>query len=137
MKKIDDGHEGFREKARDLRLEPSIRVWDRLESRLDQDIGKVRSSVVKLWIGVAASLLVVLASVYYLNRSQPSTTFANLEELQDITHRPSFAVYHQVSDVNAAYKQGNWQQIKEGSNKKLRQGGDLKMLDFSAQGDTL
>ena len=136
MKKID-GNEGFRERVRHLRLEPSMRVWDRLESRLDQDKGKVKSSVVKLWMGVAASLLVVLASVFYLSRSQPTTTFANLEELQDITHRPSFAVYHQVSDVNAAYKEGNWQQINEGSNKRLKQGGELKMLDFSEQGDTL
>jgi len=136
MKKLD-GKEGFRERARHLRLEPSMRVWDRLESRLDQDKGKVKSSVVKLWMGVAASLFLVLASVFYLSRSQPPTTFANLEELQDVTHRPSFAVYHQVSDVNAAYKQGNWQQINEGSNKRLKQGGELKMLDFSAQGDTL
>ena len=136
MKKIDE-YGQFRKQAKNLRIEPSDRVWDRLESRLEQDRGKVEFSVVKLWIAIAASMLVLLASIFYLFTSQPTATFANLEELQDVTARPSFAVYHQVNDVNAAYQQGNWQQINEGSNQRLKQYRGLKMLESTAQGDTL
>ncbi|NND06813.1 MAG: hypothetical protein HKN87_10580 [Saprospiraceae bacterium] len=136
MKKIDV-YSQFRKQARDLRIEPTDRVWDRLESRLEQDKGKVKFSVVKLWIAIAASMLVLLTSIFYLFTSEPTATFANLEELQDVTARPSFAVYHQVNDVNAAYQRGNWQQINEGSNPRLKQHRGLKILESAAQGDTL
>ncbi len=128
-------YDQMRRQSQDLSLSPSERVWDRLENRLDQDKGKVKLTVVKWWLATAASLAVIITGAFYLNSMASSTL--QLLELDDTSPKPSFAAYHHASDINAAYENGNWQQIKEGSHRKLKNTGSLRSSIYHVKEDTL
>ncbi len=118
----------WQEKANAMRMEPSSRVWERLEKRLDQDRGKVRISVLKRWTAIAATMAILLTSValiwQFKGYHEQQITF--LEELEDSAPTPSFAVYRQAGDINAAYARGSWKQINEGSKEQLETGQPLQ-----------
>ncbi len=99
--------------ANHLRVEPSPRVWHRLEGKLDQDKGKVEVQVVRRWLAVAASVVLATAVAYWTVSSY-HYDLVQTEELRLETPQPSFAVYTQVGDLNAQYATQSWKRINEG-----------------------
>ncbi len=109
----------WREKAKSVKVTPSERVWDRLESRLDQDEGKVPRQQISRWVGVAASLLLLCgASLYFFSAPKPQAeTVVKTLELEEL--RPAFAAYRYVNDLKSVYQDKNWPQIIEGQHRPL------------------
>ena len=113
-------YENIRNRISEERDMPSGRVWDRLESRLDQDKGKVSLKYMYRWMGIAASILLVLAIYSNIQTAnQPSSHIQVVEEIKPAAPLAAFAVYEHASDINAVYSQSNWQSIKEGTKKSL------------------
>ena len=109
----------LREKADELRITPTDRVWHRLERRLDQDQGKIKLSTIRRWLAVAASILVV-AIAYFLTDPIPEKSRKMvLVELESLP-RASFASYQYANQVNAIYERDSWKQISEGTKSKLK-----------------
>ena len=109
----------WREKAKSLKVTPSERVWDRLESRLDQDEGKIPHQLISRWVGVAATFLVLLgASLYFFSTPKPhAETVVKTHDLEEL--RPAFAAYRYVNDLKSVYQDKTWPQINEGQHRPL------------------
>ena len=105
----------FKQGAENLRLQPSERVWNRLEKRLDQDKGKIRISIIKKWTAIAASfaLIITVISIY----SGPKETLVDIEEL-NTSAQTSFARYAQAVALNNVYAKSDWRNISEGEYKR-------------------
>jgi len=109
----------LQERINSVTIDPSERVWNRLEQRLDQDKGKVTSTTIKYWGTVAAAILFLIASFSIL-------FFSSYEDRQlaqiDLQPLPtaSFASYQDAGKVNEIYSQHEWRQIEEGTKKRLK-----------------
>lgn len=112
--------QNIRDRISHERENPSGRVWDRLESRLDQDKGKVSIRAMYRWVGIAACVLILVAIGSNIqNDSQPVPNLTMVEEIRPAAPLAAFAVYEHASDINAVYSQNNWKGIKEGTKKSL------------------
>lgn len=112
--------QNIRDRISNERENPSSRVWDRLESRLDQDKGKVSIRAMYRWVGIAACVLILVAIGSNIQtESQPVPNLTMVEEIQPAAPLAAFAVYEHASDINAVYSQSNWKGIKEGTKKSL------------------
>ena len=136
MKAKDNPMKAWQREAEGLRLSPSVRVWERLENRLDQDKGKVSIRHLRKWLTLAASVIVLIAAGFLINQGlQPVMTV--VEELEGNTSQPYMAVYRHASDIKAAYADGNWVHIKEGSREKLKTSRLHAPVDYVPREDTL
>jgi hypothetical protein len=106
----------IKDKSNQLRIQPSERVWHRLESRLDQDKGKVRISALRKWIGMAASIGLLFLVIFTISK-KPNDALANVQELQSKPNA-SFALYTQAVTLNDVYSNSSWQKIPEGNYRK-------------------
>ncbi len=112
--------QNIRDRISNERERPSNRVWDRLESRLDQDKGKISLRSMYRWVGIAACVLILVAIGSNLQtESQPVPNLTMVEEIKPAAPLAAFAVYEHASDINAVYSQNNWKGIKEGTKKSL------------------
>lgn len=113
-------YQNIRDRISHERENPAGRVWDRLESRLDQDKGKVSIRSMYRWVGIAACVLILVAigsNIQTESQSVPNLTM--VEEIRPAAPLAAFAVYEHASDINAVYSQNNWKEIKEGTKKSL------------------
>jgi len=116
---MEDKSKILRDQVDLLKVDPSDRVWNRLEQRLDQDKGKVKAATLRYWGAVAAAiLLLITASTLMIFSSGPNNQLAQIE-LQPLPIA-SFASYQHVGRVNEIYSQHEWRVIEEGTKKRLR-----------------
>ena len=109
----------FKQKSDQLRVDPSERVWNRLEKRLDQDRDKVKISTFRKWMAFAASLLLLVTMLFLPNRTtQSSNDWATV----DLEQPPeaSFAAYQNAGEFNVIYDQMGWKGFSEGSKRRLK-----------------
>jgi len=122
----------WREAANNLRVQPTDQIWNRLENRLDQDYGKVPVKVVRKWIGVAASLLILVMAGFHLLVPTPSVPdMLVIQELEEPSLQVTFAAYRYVSDINGYYQSEGWKQISEGMHKPIVVSPQVKVLNQS------
>ena len=115
--------------AKDLRVQPSDQVWNRLENRLDQDHGKIKVQVVKKWMGIAATVLIlVVAGIFTLISPPKVSDMLVIQELEEPTIKATFAAYRYVSDINGYYQSEGWKQIREGMHKPIVANAKAKEL---------
>lgn len=110
--------QSFRERAQDLRIEPSERVWNRLEKRLDQDRDKIKISTFHKWMAIAAGIVLIISvfSLITIERSlKPQFVIEDLEPLPNA----SFASYQYASQLNEIYERGTWVNFSEGNRKRF------------------
>ncbi len=117
---IDNQRQNLHEKAKNLRVEPSDRIWNRLEKRLDQDAGKMKVSTFRRWMAIAASVLLIV-SILFLSKISPADHSGGLV-IVDLEPMPaaSYASYQYASQFNAIYEQQGWRGFTEGSKKRLK-----------------
>ena len=136
MKRNESTMKSWQREADQLRLTPDNRVWERLENRLDQDKGKVSIHALRKWLAIAASAAILITAGFLISRSmQPVITM--VEELDSTTPQPYMAVYRHASDIKAAYADGKWVHIKEGSREKLRTSNLHRSESHSSRKDTM
>ncbi|NND33629.1 MAG: hypothetical protein HKN76_13645 [Saprospiraceae bacterium] len=126
----------LKEKAARLKIEPSERVWNRLESRLDQDKGKIKITTVRKWITVAASVTLIVAAFVLLQTPVENQRQMVLQELDPLP-TARFASYRYASQVNAIYERDSWKQISEGTKSRLRKTNSLDNAPVLNQEDSL
>ena len=112
----NQSHNRWLKEAEGLRVQPDERVWYRLEQRLEQDQNKVPKAELKRWIGIAASLLIMISiGIYWLVTGLSNTEELAIHDLEEAKHEVSFAAYQHVSDINGFYESEGWRQINEGN----------------------
>lgn len=104
------GTKNIKEEADRLRVEPSDRVWTRLEQRLEQDKGKIKISTLKRWMAVAASLAILIMAGMLLNHSNERTLA--LTELEPV--RATFVSSKYANELRYVYSE-RFGGINEGS----------------------
>jgi hypothetical protein len=109
----------LKQKVDHLRIDPSERVWNRLEKRLDQDRDKMKMSTFRKWMAFAASLLILVTMLFLVNRSNHSDKNWVIVDLEQ-PPAASFAAYQYASQFNAIYDQMGWTAISEGSKRRLK-----------------
>ena len=116
---IGKQNQQLKQKADHLRVDPSERVWNRLEKRLDQDQDKIKISTFRRWMAFAASLLFLVTMLFLLNRPIEQE---NHWVIVDLENPPltSFAAYQYASEFNAIYDQMGWTGFSEGSKRRLK-----------------
>ncbi|MDH3243175.1 MAG: hypothetical protein OEM26_01055 [Saprospiraceae bacterium] len=102
----------IRRQARNYRVEPNRRVWRRLESRLDQDKGKISISTLAGALAMAATFIIVTTWMLTIS----STEQLDMQDLK-VDNLSTASVYEQVGNVHAAYASQNWKNIEEGREK--------------------
>lgn len=110
---------GLQEKAAELRIQPSERIWNRLEQRLDQDRDKIKISTVYKWIGIAAGILVVLSVSFLLPIKNSARQPFVIQDLEPVPEA-SLASYQYASQLNEIYEQKTWVNFSEGNRKRLK-----------------
>lgn len=110
---------GLQEKAAELRIQPSDRIWNRLEQRLDQDRDKIKISTVYKWIGIAAGILVVLSVSFLLPIKNSARQPFVIQDLEPVPEA-SLASYQYASQLNEIYEQKTWVNFSEGNRKRLK-----------------
>lgn len=133
---MDQNKYSLKEKAAQLKINPSDRVWNRLENRLDQDKGKIKISTVRNWIAVAASILVLMVAFLLVKAPAEKQKQMTLMELDPLPSA-SFASYQYASQVNAIYERDSWKQISEGTKARLRKKNNLDQAPVLHQEDSL
>ena len=116
---MEQHRQTLREKADELRITPSDRVWSRLERRLDQDQGKIKLSTIRRWLAVAASILIVAIAYFVAGPMPEKSKKMVLVELKT-PPSASFVSYQYANQVNAIYERDSWKQISEGTKSKLK-----------------
>ncbi len=94
-------------KADDLQVQPSDRVWHRLEHRLDQDRGKISISAIRKWMSIAAGILLIMATIFLSTTRYVSSETLVLTDLEASPHA-SFTARHYIAELNAIYSQQGW-----------------------------
>jgi hypothetical protein len=112
-------YQQLKQKADHLRVDPSERVWNRLEKRLDQDQDKIKISTFRKWMAFAASLLILVTMLFLVSRP---THRENKWVIVDLEQSPaaSFAAYQYAGELNAIYDQMGWTGFSEGSKRRLK-----------------
>jgi hypothetical protein len=127
----------LREQADRLKITPSDRVWNRLESRLDQDQGKIKVSTIRRWVAIAASLLVVTITYFLVGPVPDKSNKMVLVELESVPNA-SFASYQYANQFNSIYERDGWKQISEGTKRRLKGKRDQSVFPtVRSQEDTL
>ncbi len=118
---MDSMHKNDWQRAADkLKMEPNERVWTRLEHRLDQDTGKVSISRIRQWMGIAATLLLLIGfALFSMVDIRTPKEIIVIQDLEERTPKVTFAAYQHVSDINRFYESDQWKQIDEGRHKPL------------------
>lgn len=135
-----DKQDEFKKAANELRIQPSDRVWDRLEERLDQDKGKVSMQSIYRWAAVAAALVGgILVVPQLLPIKTDTASVVLLVDLTESSPKASYAVYEHASVINALYDQHNWRDLNEGSkNQRTTRKIQLPIIsDESGRGDSI
>ncbi len=117
----DKDQQEWMNRSDQIKIQPSYRVWRRLESRLDQDQDKIRLSNLRSTIMVAATILLIFTcSIYFWLPQSTNTSEIHLQDLTMVVPQPDYATYHHVSDINSFYRDHDWRSIVEGEHKPLR-----------------
>ncbi|MBK8503004.1 MAG: hypothetical protein IPL46_12775 [Saprospiraceae bacterium] len=126
----------LKQKVDHLRIDPTERVWNRLEKRLDQDRDKIKISTLRKWMAFAASVLILVTILFLVNRSNhPDNNWV----IVDLEQPPvaSFAAYQYASEFNAIYDQMGWTAISEGSKRRLKSRLDRQSPAIDLDNDSL
>lgn len=105
--------------ANDLRINPSDRVWNRLEKRLDQDQDKIKISTLRKWMGIAAGMLIILSLFILITVNKSQTQQFVIHDLEPLPES-ALASYQFVSQLNEIYEKKTWVNFSEGNRKRLK-----------------
>ena len=109
----------FQTNAEKLRITPSERVWNRLESRLDQDQDKIKVSTLRRWMAIAAALLLLVTMFFLItleNNNRPQFVIQDLDPIPEA----SFVSYQYAGKLNEIYDQRSWVTSAEGNRIRWR-----------------
>ena len=120
----DSLEKAFRHQAKDLEIQPSQRVWDRLEKRLDQDEGKVTASAAWRWSAAAACIGLLIGTFTFYHSHNTDMVFEDLESMPKAT----FTAYRYVEQTHQIYLSWDWENIAEGEVEQME--------NFSPEGIT-
>ena len=120
MKSLKDRESAIRVGEKHLTIQPSTRAWQKLERRLDQQQPKnARRIVMRQWMAVAATLLVLVASVFMWRTNEKPVydympTF--VEELgNDVGCQPYCMVIEARKELPAFYRVPGKEVLKDHS----------------------
>ncbi len=99
----------YQDKMKGLSIDPSARLWERLEVRLDQDVGKVKTVTFRRWIGLVASIAILAGSYAVFHSHHEEMVLEDLEAMPMAT----FTAYKYVEECHLIYGNAHWNTATE------------------------
>ena len=124
------------ERAQDLRINPSERVWDRLEKRLDQDQDKIKIGTFRKWMAIAAGIVLAISMFFLITIERTLKPQFVLEDLESLPGA-SFASYQYASELNEIYERGTWVNFSEGNRKRFKSNSNEELIIPERDQDSL
>ncbi|MBX2815623.1 MAG: hypothetical protein KTR24_06490 [Saprospiraceae bacterium] len=94
----------YKKKMEGLSLDPPARAWERLEVRLDQDQGKMKTVTFRRWMSLVASIAILAASYAIFHSHQQEMVLEDLEAMPMAT----FTAYKYVEECHLIYGNEHW-----------------------------